>query len=37
MEEDLILYDINSNSMTNVEKEILYNEMMEGDDEYYEI
>ena len=27
---DLILYDINPDSMTEVEKEILYNEMMEG-------
>ena len=27
---DLILYDIDPDSMTEVEKEILYNEMMEG-------
>lgn len=27
---DLILYDINPESMTEVEKEILYNEMVEG-------
>lgn len=28
--EDLILYDINPDSMTDVEKETLYNEMIEG-------
>ena len=27
---DLILYDIDPDSMTEVEKEILYNEMIEG-------
>ena len=30
---DLILYDIDPDSMTDLEKEILYDEMMEGDDE----
>ena len=29
---DLILYDINPDSMTEVEKEILYNEMIEGNE-----
>ena len=29
---DLILYDIDPDSMTEVEKEILYNEMIEGDE-----
>ena len=29
---DLILYDIDPDSMTEVEKEILYNEMIEGGD-----
>ena len=29
---DLILYDINSEYMTELEKEILYNEMIEGDE-----
>ena len=29
---DLILYDIDPNSMTEVEKEILYNEMIEGNE-----
>ncbi len=28
--EDLILYDIDPDSMTEIEKEILYNEMIEG-------
>lgn len=28
--EDLILYDIDPDSMTDVEKEILYDEMIEG-------
>lgn len=27
---DLMLYDIDPDSMTEVEKEILYNEMIEG-------
>ena len=27
---DLILYDLDPDSMTEVEKEILYNEMIEG-------
>ena len=30
---DLILYDIDPESMTEVEKEILYNEMVEGGEE----
>ena len=30
---DLILYDIDPDSMTEVEKEILYNEMIEGSEE----
>ena len=29
---DLILYDIDPNSMTEVEKEILYDEMVEGNE-----
>ena len=29
---DLILYDIDLDSMTEVEKEILYNEMIEGNE-----
>ncbi len=29
---DLILYDIDPDSMTEVEKEILYNEMIEGNE-----
>jgi len=29
---DLILYDIDTDSMTEVEKEILYNEMIEGNE-----
>lgn len=33
--EDLILYNIDPDSMTEVEKEILYDEMIEGGD-YYE-
>ena len=31
--DDLILYDIDPDSMTDLEKEILYDEMIEGDDE----
>lgn len=31
--EDLILYDFNPEYMTEVEKEILYNEMIEGGEE----
>lgn len=30
--EDLILYDIDEDSMTDLEKEILYDEMIEGDE-----
>ena len=30
--EDLILYDIDEEMMTEVEKEILYDEMIEGGD-----
>lgn len=30
--EDLILYDIDPDSMTEVEREILYDEMIEGGD-----
>lgn len=30
--EDLMLYDIDPNSMTEEEKEILYNEMIEGNE-----
>lgn len=30
--EDLILYDIDLDSMTEVEKEILYDEMIEGNE-----
>lgn len=29
---DLILYDFNPDNMTELEKEILYNEMIEGDE-----
>lgn len=29
---DLILYDFDPDSMTELEKEILYNEMIEGDE-----
>ena len=32
--EDLVLYDINPDSMTEVEKEILLDEMYEGGDLY---
>lgn len=31
--EDLILYDISPDSTTDLEKEILYNEMIEGGEE----
>lgn len=31
--EDLILYDIDPDSMTDLEKEILYDEMIEGGEE----
>lgn len=30
--EDLVLYDIDSDSMTEIEKEILLDEMYEGDE-----
>ena len=32
MDDDLIIYDIDEELMTELEKEILYNEMMEGDE-----
>ena len=34
--EDLILYDIKEDLTTDIEKEILYDEMIEGKEEIYE-
>lgn len=34
--EDLILYDITEDLTTDIEKEILYDEMIEGKEELYD-
>ena len=35
-EEELIIYDIDPDIMTDLEKEIAYDEIIEEDDEYFE-
>lgn len=34
MDDDMMLYDIDEDMMTEVEKEILYDEMIEGGDDF---
>jgi len=34
MDDDLMLYDIDEDMMTDIEKEILYDEMIEGGEDF---